>query len=469
MSKDKIYAIIDIETTGGRANRDKITEIAIIRHDGQQVIDSWQTLINPERGIPDNITRITNITNEMVATAPRFYEVAKEIVQKTEGAIFVAHNVRFDYSFIREEFKRLGYTFTRRQLCTVRLARKVFPEIRSYGLSNLIRHFNLTIGDDRHRAFGDANATAELFEIIMNEKANQEEVQSLINLGLKESQLPANITLTKLHALPEECGVYYFYDKTGELIYIGKSKNIKKRVMSHFAKQTEKARKLYDHVWEIGYEVTGSELVALLLESAEIKYHHPIINKQQRARSYPYVIHHYENQEGYLCLDYAKVNKRQKQKLNVIHEYASGLSAKGALNAILENHELCQTFCNVDQIKRPCFYYQIHKCRGACIGKEPPAEYNERVREAVAHMDTDFDSDFILLEEGRSPTEKAVVLVEEGIYKGFGYADEDLPHQTVEELKDLITPYDHNPDTYRIIRQYMMANRKQLKVVELAP
>jgi len=467
MSKDKIYAIIDIETTGGRAARDKITEVAILLHDGQRVIDTYETLINPERGIPDNITRITNITNEMVAEAPRFYEVAKKIVEMTEGAIFVAHNVRFDYGFIKAEFKRLGFTYTRRQLCTVRLSRKVFPEIRRYGLSNLIKHFNLTIGENRHRAMGDAAATAELFEIIMNETLNQEEAQLMVNLGIRESQLPANINLARLHELPEETGVYYFYNKEGDIIYVGKSINIKKRVMSHFAKQTPKSKKLYEQVWDIQYEVTGSELVALLLESQEIKTHHPIVNKAQRSRSYPYAIYSYENQEGYTCINFAKLNKKQKSTLNVLQEYSSALSAKAGVTRILQKHELCQTFCNVDTLKRPCFYHQIHKCTGACIGKESPEDYNARVHNAIAHMDTDFDEDFILIDQGRSETEKSVILIENGIYQGFGYADEDVPHDSVDDLKELIEPYIHNPDTYRIIRSFMAGGKGDFRMIRI--
>ena len=466
MPKDKIYAIIDIETTGGMAARDKITEIAIVLHDGEQIIDTYETLINPERSIPPNITRITNITDDMVAEAPKFYEVAKEIVERTKGTIFVAHNVRFDYSFIREEFKRLGFIFSRRQLCTVRLTRKVFPGLRSYGLSNLIRHFNLTI-NGRHRAMGDAMATTELFEIIMNKKSSKEEVNMMINHGIKVSQLPANITLTKLHTLPEDCGVYYFYNRIGDIIYIGKSVNIKKRVMSHFVKQTEKSRKLYENVWDIEFKVTGSELAALLLESHEIKHHHPHINRAQRARSYPYVLYSYENQEGYICMDVAKVNKKQKAKLNVLREFSSSYSAKGALNHILEDFDLCQTYCNIDNVKRPCFYHQIQKCKGACVHKETADEYNARVLEAVENLDTDFPSDFIIIDKGRNSDEKTVVLIEEGIYKGFGYADETESFNDVDALKDTIQFYDHNPETFRIIKHYLHTNHSSIKIIDI--
>jgi len=467
MAKDKIYAIIDIETTGGKAARDKITEIAIVLHNGKEIVDRYETLINPERSIPTNITRITNITNDMVADAPKFYEVAKEIVERTKGAIFVAHNVRFDYSFIREEFKRLGFIYSRRQLCTVRLARKVFPGLRSYGLSNLIRHFNITLKGGRHRAMGDTLATVELFELIMNKKSSQTEIDIMVNHGVKVSQLPANIKLTDLHSLPEDCGVYYFYNRIGEIIYIGKSVNIKKRVMSHFVKQTEKSRKLYENVWEIKSIVTGSELAALLLESHEIKYHHPYINRAQRARSFPYVLHSYENQDGYICMDILKVNKKQKQKLNILREYASSYSAKGSLDRILEEFDLCQTYCNIDTIKRPCFYHQIDKCKGACVHKEDPATYNARVMEAIGHLDTDFPDDFILIDKGRTQQEKTVVLIESGIYKGFGYLEEENSYQNIESIKEIIDAYDHNPEVFRIIKHFIHTNRKEIKIIHI--
>ncbi|MEM8906360.1 MAG: exonuclease domain-containing protein, partial [Bacteroidota bacterium] len=344
-----MYAIIDIETTGGRASRDRITEIAIVLHDGETIVDRWESLINPERAIPYNITQITGITQEMVSDAPRFFEIAKRVVEMTQGAIFVAHNVRFDYSFIKEEFKRLGYTYTRRQLCTVRLSRKAFPGLRSYSLGKLIQHFSIQV-DQRHRAMADTLATTTLLEKILQKEHSQNDINELINLGIRQSQLPATITLDILHALPEECGVYYFHNKNGDIIYVGKSINIKKRVMEHFAKQTEKARKLYEAVTDISFEVTGSELVALLFESHEIKTHHPRINRAQRARAFPYVIFSYYNEEGYLCLKTGRATAKEKKDLNVLREFPKLSSVKGMLNRILEEFELCQTYCSIDHL-----------------------------------------------------------------------------------------------------------------------
>ena len=329
------YAIIDIETTGGTANRSKIIEIAIAVHDGLKVVDTYETLINPETSIPPGITQLTGITQEMVVDAPKFYEVAKKIVEMTKKTIFVAHNVRFDYSFVKEEFRRLGFAYTRRQLCTVRLSRQAFPGLPSYSLSNLIRHFKLPCSN-RHRAMGDVEATIVLFEKILAKEAGEEQVEDMVNLGVKESLLPKNITLEQLHALPEDCGVYYLHDEVGDVVYVGKSINIKKRVMEHFAKVTEKARKLQQYVDDISFEITGSELVALLLESYEIKRLRPIVNRAQRRSYFPYVIYQYTDAHGYICLDITKPTAKVRKGLKVVAEYPKTGSARGYLKRAIE-------------------------------------------------------------------------------------------------------------------------------------
>ena len=194
------YAIIDIETTGGRADLHRITEIAVILHDGEHILDTYETLLNPETYIPYGITELTGITQDMVKDAPRFFEVAKKIVEMTEGAVFVAHNASFDYGFIREEFARLGYTYSRQQLCTVRLSRKAFPGLRSYGLDNLIATFGIEV-KQRHRAMGDALATAELFRRIMAQNGGPDQALSMIKMGLKDARLPENFGIERLMAL----------------------------------------------------------------------------------------------------------------------------------------------------------------------------------------------------------------------------------------------------------------------------
>ena len=462
--KNKKYAIIDIETTGGMARRDKITEIAVVIHDGNQIIETFESLLDPERPIPFNITRITGITDEMVAGKPKFYEVAKQIVQMTEGAVFVAHNVRFDYGFIREEFRRLGFTYTRQQLCTVRLSRKSFPGLRSYSLGNLIRHFNIKV-EARHRAMADTMATVEIFEKILGIDKSGEEIKDMVNLGIKESRLPANITIERLHQLPEECGVYYFHDLNGDVVYVGKSINIKKRIAEHFAKQTEKAKKLQQAVHDISFELTGSELVSLLHESYEIKRLHPRINRAQRNNRFPYAIISYENEDGYRCFDVRRNSNKLRKEYDIISEHPKVFSARGYLKKAIETFELCHRHCHLDNGTGPCFYYHLDQCHGACHKEEPAETYNLRANEAATFLTTTLSGNYLILDQGRNDQEKAVVLVEEGQYRGYGYIDIEDNNGSIEELKEVIHPYPHNPETIRIIRRFM-ASKKRVKVLE---
>ncbi|MCB0551193.1 MAG: GIY-YIG nuclease family protein [Phaeodactylibacter sp.] len=463
--KQKRYAIVDLETTGGRASRDKIIEIAIVLHDGMQIIDTYSTLINPECYVPYGITQLTGISQDMVQGAPRFYEVARKVVEMTEDAIFVAHNVRFDYSFLREEFARLGYTFSRKNLCTVRLSRKAFPGFPSYSLGNLIRSLNIKV-NNRHRALDDALATAEILRRILNREDNEQRVKEMVNLGIKEALLPKNLTVELIHNLPEECGVYYFHNQKGDVVYVGKSINIKKRVAEHFANKSEKGSKLQQHVHDISFELTGSELVALLLESHEIKRLSPAINRAQRVRRFPYIIHTFEDESGYLCFEVAQVDAKSRKKYNIISEYPKLSHAKSHLNRVMEQFELCSRLCSLHPGKGACFHYHIKQCHGACVGAEPAKEYNERAGEARDILSTVFDKDFFILDQGRSQEEMAVVLVEQGSYRGFGYIEREEMNGHPDYLRDAIRPFQSNPETTRIIQRYL-SKQNGVKVIPL--
>ncbi len=459
-----LYSIIDIETTGGKAVRDKITEIGIVLHDGQQIIDTYETLINPECYIPYGITQLTGITQEMVQDAPKFYEVAKDIVQLTEGAVFVAHNVRFDYGFIKHEFLRLGYPFSRKQLCTVRLSREAFPGLPSYSLGNLIRHFSIQT-NSRHRALADAMATTELLERVLAKQCGVDQIKHFVNLGIKESRLPQNLNLEKIHALPEACGVYYFHDENGNVVYVGKSINIRKRVAEHFADQTEKAKTLQRHVHDISCEITGSELVALLLESHEIKRLLPPVNRAQRTRQFPWAIHTWTGEDGYIRFEPVRVTAKTRRQYNIVSEYPKVGNARGHLASIVEKFELCERLTALQAGRGPCFHFHLKQCRGACAGQEAPEDYNERAREALGRLSTVFDRDFIIVDEGRTPEEQAVVLVEGGNYCGFGYVDQSESIHDLESLKTHIKYYSGNPETKRIVQRFLSG--KKVKTLEI--
>lgn len=447
------YAVIDLETTGGIPKRDKITEIAIIIFDGEKIVDEYQTLIDPQRSIPPNITRITGITNEMVEDAPKFYEVAKKVIELTEGAIFVAHNVRFDYQFLRHEFRSLGYTYTKRNLCTVRLSRKAFPFLKSYSLGNLIRYFGIEV-ENRHRAYDDAWATTILLQKIFNEQGDKKDVKQLVNASLQLTKLPAALKPEDIEALPEACGVYYFTDKKGFVVYIGKSINIKSRAKQHFSKQSLKTDKLFQKVANISYEVTGSELASLLKESKEIKEVQPEINRAQKTKHYNYAVVVGLDKSGYKMYKVVKADKTDE----ALSFYGSRKSALGHIEQIGEAFQLCHKINKVDRSKNTCFNYEVLKCQGACIGEEPPYLYNERFEESVPFVNRLFEENFVLTELGRTPDERAVFLVENGHYRGYGYVDVDDSHYGIEELKECIKYEAINPEADLILRNYMWSH-----------
>ena len=290
------YSIIDIETTGSRNHQHKITEIAIINMDGREVVESFSTLINPQRNISYRISALTGITNDMVEDAPKFYEVAKKIVQMTEGRIFVAHNVYFDYNFIKQEFSDLGYQYKRKKMCSVKMARKAFPGKESYSLGKICQELGIEI-KNRHRAMGDAKATAELFKLILKKPFQMEEHL------VKESKVlvPPKLKTDDYESLPEKTGIYYFYDDSGNTLYVGKSKNIKKRVAQHFRLEMKRNKdiKLRKSIAKVAYEILGDELAALFLENHEIKVKRPYFNVSLKRNKFPYAVKIFKEKEVY--------------------------------------------------------------------------------------------------------------------------------------------------------------------------
>ena len=462
--KKKEYAIIDVETTGGRASRDRVTEVGIVIFDGEKVVDTYQSLVNPEARIPAGIVELTGITMEMVASAPKFHEIARKIVEITTGRIFVAHNSRFDYDFIREEFRRLGYTYMRKQLCTVRLTRKTYPGLRSYSLGNLTKHFGIKL-DNHHRAFADAMATTELLKMNLIGPDSDQEIKRFVNLGISETKLPDNLKMATLQGLPEECGVYYFHDTTGRVIYVGKSKNIRSRAAQHFNDRTAKGKLIATQVADITYELTGSELVALLHESEEIKRLQPTINRASRRTKFAYAIVSRLNEQGYRTFDIVKNTAQVRKEEDVISEFPTLSRAKGRLNFVRKHLNLCGILCKLNNGRGPCFHFHLKQCHGACLGKEDAQTYNDRAEIGRLHLRNVFDYDFLLFERGRSHEEEAVILVQDGKYRGFGYISKEDTHN-MDSVMDCVKSLESHPDTARIIQHYVAKNGG--KMVDIA-
>lgn len=463
-----LFSVIDIETTGGNATNNKIIEIAVVVHDGEKVLKKWESLINPESYIPSGITELTGITQSMVADAPKFHEIAKELIEITENTIFVAHNVRFDYSFIRSAFNDLGYTFTRKQLCTIQLSRKIFPELPSYGLSSIAQNLHLH-NPDRHRAMGDAITTARLLEKIFLEANAGEIINDLVNLGIKESKLPNNLSLKDIQSLPDACGVYYFKDENGIIVYVGKSKNIQKRVASHFSDYTEKASKLQRLVHEIDYEETGSELVSLILESYQIKTLMPEVNKAQRAKTYNFVLFSYFNEQGYLCFDIKQKKELKKSKnIEILSEYSKITIAKSRLAANRQEFSLCDHLMEGDLLfGNPCFRYQLRQCKGACCQKESAEIYNERAELAKSKLKKSLDGSYLILDQGRTKGEKSIIAIRNGQFYGYEFIEEDLFQDSLHNWENYIKKQPDNGEINMIISKFLTKNKLETILLKI--
>jgi len=338
-----MYVIVDIETTGGYASGNNVIEIAIFRFDGKDVLDSFHTLINPKQRIPGFITSLTGITTEMVEDAPTFAEVAQDILNFTEGCIFVAHNVNFDFTFLKQSFKTLDLVFERKKLCTVRLSRKIFPGLASYSLGNLCGSLNIEI-TGRHRAVGDAEATTKLLKLLL-ENDKEQFIDRSLHKNSREALLPAHLPREQFDALPEEPGVYYFHDYKGKVIYVGKAINIKKRVVSHFSgkQHSKQSQRFMNEIHGVSFERCGSELVALLLESHEIKKYWPAYNRSQKRVVKNYGIYHYTDQQGYSRLSVGLIQKFQESLLS----FRTALEARDFLSDTVQQHELCGRLCGL--------------------------------------------------------------------------------------------------------------------------
>lgn len=455
-----MYAIIDIETTGGSARLEKITEIAIYQHDGNQITGEFVSLVNPERNIPYFITNLTGITNEMVEDAPRFFEIAKTIVELTEGRTFVAHNARFDYSFIRQEFKSLGFNYKRNILDTVSLCRKLFPGHRSYSLGNICKDLRISI-NGRHRASGDALATVKLFELLISKDLEITGSKSVLLRNTRVSKLHAKLDITKIENIPDEPGIYYFYNENGDMIYIGKSRNLQQRISTHLSNNTtNRSMEMRDLIADIEWETTGSELIALLKESFEIKKNKPVYNRAQRRTSFQWGIFSFIDKNGYINYRYSQLDDNEVP----VSVFTSKEKTRSKLNSIVETYGLCQKLCGLYETEGACFHHQVGICKGACYGKESAADYNERAARAAEEF-IFTRRNFFIIDKGRDEEERCAVKIVNGKYSGYGYFNiNDIGFGLI-AVHECIKPSDDNRDIQVILKQYLKNNRVE-KIIE---
>ena len=453
------YAIIDVETTGMGVQGNRITEIAILVHDGTKVLDRYQTLVNPQSSIPYSISRLTGIYDHMVENAPKFFEIAKKVVEMTEDCVFVAHNVNFDYNVIRKEFQDLGFSYTRKKLCTIRLARKLIPGLPSYSLGKMCVQLGIEI-KDRHRAMGDAEATVTLFERLIDLDEDDAVFESFLKPRSRESTLPPKLPKVVFDSLPESTGVYYFRNEEDDIIYVGKALNIKKRVLSHFYDRKNREITMCQQTSNITYEVTGSELVALLLESSEIKRHYPTFNRAQRRSIEGYGVFSYTDRSGIMHLAWNKL----RQVSNPLAKFYNTTECRLYVERICEQFELCPKYCHLQNNVEACFHFQIKMCKGICRNKESVESYNKRVKDAILEIQGETDS-YIIQETGRHENEQSFVLIENGVYQGFGYTDKSTDTSNLNDFRQKLILQQDNRDVQRILRGFMSKNKDKITYV----
>ncbi len=446
-----MYAIVDIETTGGHASSNAITEIAIYVHDGERLVRHYKSLINPQQKIPLYITALTGISNAMVASAPAFEEVAEEIFELLRDNIFVAHSVNFDFSFVKHHLKRSGYDLAVKKLCTVRLSRKTFPGHHSYSLGNICRNLNIPI-EGRHRADGDAKATVKLLERLLQNGA-ETHINEMLKRSSAEQWLPMHLEKKEISQLPVSAGVYYFHNVKGKVIYVGKAINIRKRVSSHFTHNDASGKRQHflRHVHKITHTVCANELQALVLESTEIKRLWPKYNDSQKQPEQKYGLYSFEDNRGYmrLAIDKKKKHFPALYHFNLLHE------GQVLLRKMQEEFELDPKLCFLDKT--------IFSEKDLAF-LDPPVVYNSKVKTAILKLEKQLPT-FAIVDEGLKKDEKLYLLIERGSFWGMGYLSTRKKVKDICELKNMIQPYADNDFIRNSIYSFAEANPE--KKIEL--
>ncbi|WP_418498751.1 exonuclease domain-containing protein [Flagellimonas sp.] len=441
-----MYAILDIESTGGKYNEEGIMEIAIYRFDGHQVVDQFICLINPEREIQPFVSKLTGINNKMLRSAPKFHEVAKRIVEITENAIIVAHNAQFDYRILRTEFRRLGYDYQRKTLCTVDLSKQLIPDAESHSLGKLVRSLGIATSD-RHRANGDAQATLKLFKLLLGKDTDKKIITEVMREETHGELSPNQLDIVL--NLPSETGVYYMYDKDGAIIFIGKTKNIKKRVNQHFTNVGSLARKLQKETKKVAFEATGSELVAVLKEYLESFKNKPKYNNNPRKKLFSHIIGPEQNESGYITLKIEKSRFLKPDKMGF-----NGLaSAKSFLDKIRSEFELCP--CSIDGNN------QTPDENGTA------EECNTKIMSALEKYNI-VDKDMVILDRGRQTGERSFILIKSGVLQGYGHVELNYQINNIHILESIMTPMSGDENTTFIIQSFLRKSNAP-KTIALNP
>lgn len=468
-------AFVDIETTGAMSLYDRIIEIGIIRVEDNKIVRTFNSLLNPLTHLPPEIERLTGIKSQDLEGAPPFTSVRDEVEEILSDCVFVAHNVRFDYGFLKSEFRREEKSFTSKHFCTVRLSQMLFPEHRRHNLDAIIERFGFTI-ENRHRAFDDAKILFDFYSHLQK-TIDPETLSSAVDKALKKPSLPKNLTASDVDSLPESPGVYIFYGEKRSPLYIGKSINIKDRVLSHFSSDlySGSEMKITQQIHSIETMPTAGELGALFLESSLIKSMLPLYNKRLRLKKQLVVLKNKKDPDGYervrietvqdILPEDIKALQSSDDEEGIIGFFKSQKQAKEYLLKIAKEYGLCERLLGIEKTSSECFGYRLGRCKGACLGEEDSLFYNLRFQGALSTLvikPWPFPGPVMIEEKHPYEDKVEYFLVDRWCYLGKKENDDDGKELDVEKetLFDL--------DTYKILRQFLLkpSNQKKIKIIK---
>lgn len=448
--------LLDCETTGGKATRDRMTEVALIRVERGEVVERWQSLINPGQSIAPWITRLTGIDNTMVRDAPAFEDIAEDLAERLKGAVLVAHNARFDYGFLKNEFRRAGIDYSTRPLCSVKLSRKLFPGVKGHGLDALIRRFGLQM-EDRHRAMADTDAILQFFRHV-DAGFEDDEIRAVCNGLLQHASLPSQLPSSEVDKLPSSPGVYRFHAENGHLLYVGKSVSIRDRVMSHFAGDhaNRKGLEMGQHIHHIDFTQTPSDFGAQLLENLQIKTLSPQYNRRQTRVQKLFQFEVATPEDGYPRLELVQADPtcvdRITSRYGLFRTRRQGMLA---LKKLADVYGLCHRLSGLEKKSSgTCFAHQLHRCAGACCGEESASIYQLRVESAMATLKNrvwPYEGPVVVRETGKDEDDTHYHLIDQWLYFGAVRYESDVE----ELLCHSDTPF-FDLDTYHILIRFLL-------------
>jgi DNA polymerase III subunit epsilon len=458
---DGPLVFVDIETTGVSYSRNRVIEVAAIRVENQEITKTFSSLVDPESELPPFITGLTGITAADLAGAPSFYDIAGQLHDIMADAVFVAHNVRFDYGFLKKEFQASGHRFSPKLLCTVRLSRSLFPGERHHKLQNLIERAAIEV-NSRHRAYDDALAMWQFIQHCQTRFPAQA-IDTAVAQQIKSPSIPRGLSPALVRELPEQPGVYIFLDENHSPLYIGKSVNIKQRVMSHFSSDHtyESEFKISQQVADIKTHTTGGELEALLLESRLVKEQQPLYNRQLRRQQKLTIARQLISPDGYITIGIEDIEKIEPDDIGgILGVYTTKGKARDFLNQAVKDYGLCPRLMGLEKGRGACFLYQLKKCAGGCCGRETYEQYNQRLLEVFAGrrlQEWPFRSPIIIQEDVGSENLRSIVVDQWCVIASIEQQPECTPQVKYQDKMFDI-------DTYKILRSYLASKVHKLSI-----